>query len=105
LNFDFAPNYSQLQQPRQQVIQMNSTTLQFSSVGKANFKQLHLGLKFNFASIIERLKDYLSHYQFAQAQNIYELRRKREIQARHQDILQQLPMEEKLRLGLYHLMR
>lgn len=83
---------------------MNSTALRYDSVVKSNLEQLENGLNINLTSIINRLKDFFSHYHFAQAQNIYELKRKREIQAQHQNILQQLPLEEKIRLGLHHLM-
>jgi len=81
---------------------MNSKSLQYNHIADSMLEKL-AKVQIFITGVIRKLPDYLTRSKVEQAQASYKMQRKHETQAGlHQDIVGMLPIEEKLRLGMYH---
>ena len=85
---------------------MNSKSLQYSNIAKSRFERLATTQTSFITEIFRKLLNFLTRSEIEQARASYKMKRKHETQAElHQDIVSTLPIEEKLRLGMYHFMQ
>jgi hypothetical protein len=85
---------------------MNSKSLQYNNIANSKLEKLATAQTSLITGAIRKLFDFLTRSEIEQAQASYKMKRKHETQAElHQDIVGTLPIEEKLRLGMYHFMQ
>ena len=83
---------------------MNSKSLQNNDIENSRLEQLTTALTSFITGTISKVFDSLTRSEIERAQASYRMKRKHETQAELQDIVHSLPVEEKLRLGMYHFM-
>jgi hypothetical protein len=85
---------------------MNSKSLQYNNIANSRLEKLATAQTSFITRIIRKVFDFFTRSKIEQAQASYQMKRKHETQADlHQDIVGTLPIEEKLRLGMYHFMQ
>jgi len=85
---------------------MNSKSLQYANIANSKLEKLATAQTSFVTTIIRKVSDFLTRSEIEQAQAGYKMKRKHETQAElRQDIVGALPIEEKLRLGMYHFMQ
>jgi hypothetical protein len=85
---------------------MNSKSLQYNNIANSKLEKLATAQTSFITGIIRKVFDSLTRSEIEKAQASYKMKRKHETQAElHQDIVGTLPIEEKLRLGMYHFMQ
>ncbi|UCH38826.1 MAG: hypothetical protein JSU67_11720 [Gammaproteobacteria bacterium] len=84
---------------------MTSNTIQYGNSNNSNLENRALQQPGWFTNMIKRLDRLLVRAQVESAQARFKLRYKHQQQAEsRQDMVRSLPLEEKLRLGMYHFM-
>ena len=83
---------------------MNSKSLQNNDIENSRLEQLTTAQTSFITGTISKVFDSLTRSEIERAQASYRMKRKHETQAELQDIVHSLPVEEKLRLGMYHYM-
>jgi hypothetical protein len=83
---------------------MNSKSLQNNDIVNSRLEKLATAQTSFITGIIRKVFDSLTRSEIEKTQASYKMKRKHETQAELQDIIHSLPIEEKLRLGMYHLM-
>ena len=84
---------------------MNSKSLQNNDIVNSRLEKLATTQTSFITGIIRKVFDSLTRSEIEKAQASYKVKRKHETQAELQDIVRSLPIEEKLRLGMYHFMQ
>jgi hypothetical protein len=85
---------------------MHSKSLQYTNIANSKFEMLATAQPSFVAVLIRKISDALTRSEIERAQASYEMKRTHKTQAElHQDIVGTLPVEEKLRLGMYHFMQ
>jgi len=84
---------------------MNSKSLEYDGTRSAILDAVTLKTASTFASIKKGLSEFFARYQIRQSQARYETKKQCRAQTQlYQNLLERLPLEEKHRLGMYHLM-
>lgn len=84
---------------------MNSKSLQYNNAGNTKLETLASRQISLLATIIRKVSSYLVRSDIEVAQARYETRRQQGAKSQsQQDIVGNLPLEEKHRLGMYHFM-
>lgn len=84
---------------------MTSNTIQYGNTENSNLENRALQQPAWFTSMIKRLDGLLTRTQIESAQARFKLKHKHQAQSEsRQDMVRGLPLEEKLRLGMYHFM-
>ena len=84
---------------------MNSKNLQYDTAEISNLETVISRQVSNVSTILNKVKGFIVRSRTEQAQAYYQMKRKLEAQKQnHQGTLKGLPLEEKIRLGLYHFM-
>ena len=84
---------------------MNSKTLLFSNAGNTRLATLASQQVSFLTAIIRTVSRFIIRSEIEKSQAIYKMKRQQEAKPQlHQDIVNTLPVEEKLRLGMYHFM-
>ncbi len=85
---------------------MHSKSLQYANIASSKFEKLATAQTAFVAAIIRKVSDALSRSEIERAQASYKMKRTCETRAElNRDIVGTLPVEEKLRLGMYHVMQ
>jgi hypothetical protein len=85
---------------------MHSKSLQYTNIANSKFGKLATTQTSFVTALIRKASDALTRSEIERAQASYKMKRAHETQAElHQDIVGTLPVEEKLRLGMYHFMQ
>ena len=85
---------------------MNSKSFQYNNIANSRLEKLTTAQLSFITGIFRKIFDFLTRSESDQAQASYKMKRIHETQSElHQDIVGTLPVEEKLRLGMYHFMR
>lgn len=85
---------------------MNSKSLQYNTAEISNFETVIFRQISNVSTMFKKVRGFIVRFRIKQAQaDYYQMKRKLEAQKQnHQGTLKGLPLEEKLRLGMYHFM-
>ena len=82
---------------------MNRKSLQYNTAEISNFETVISRQISNISTMFKKVKGFIVRFRIEQAQTDYQMKRKLEAQKQnHQGTLKGLPLEEKLRLGMYH---
>ena len=82
---------------------MNSKSLQYNTAEYSNFETVISRQISNVSTMLKKAKGFIARSRIEQAQAYYQMKRKLEAQKQiHQHTLKGLPLEEKIRLGMYH---
>ena len=85
---------------------MYKKSLQYANIANSKFEMLATAQPSFVAVLIRKVSDALTRSEIERAQASYKMKRTHETQAElHQDIVGTLPVDEKLRLGMYHFMQ
>ncbi|MGI9293818.1 MAG: hypothetical protein ACR2PS_07520 [Pseudomonadales bacterium] len=85
---------------------MNSKSLQYANSANSTLEKFATAQTNFVTAIIRKVSDYLARSEIEQAQAYYKMKRNHGTQTEQpQDIVSALPIEEKLRLGMYHYMQ
>ena len=84
---------------------MNSKSLQYHTVEISNFETVISRQVAKVSTLLKKVRGFIVRSRIEQAQANYQMKRKlQEQQKNYQDTLKGLPLEEKLRLGMYQFM-
>jgi hypothetical protein len=84
---------------------MNSESLQYSIVGNSKLETFISQQVSFLTTIIRQASSFINRSEIEKSQARYKMKRQQRAQAQlHQDIVNTLSVEEKLRLGMYHFM-
>ena len=85
---------------------MHSKSLQYANIASSLFEKLATAQTSFISAFIRKVSDALTRSEIERAQASYKMKRACETQSElYQDIVDTLPVEEKLRLGMYHFMQ
>jgi hypothetical protein len=88
-----------------EVIPMNRKSLQYNTAEISNFETVISRQISNISTMFKKVKEFIVRFRIEQVPADYQMKRKLEAQKQnHQGTLKGLPLEEKLRLGMYHFM-
>jgi len=82
---------------------MTSKTLQYDNAGVSKFETFDFQPISSFTAIIKKLSGIFTRSEIEKLQAHYQFKKQHNARAR-QDILQDLPLVEKQRMGMHHLM-
>jgi hypothetical protein len=84
---------------------MNSNSLQHSNAGNTKLETFVSQQVSFLTTIIRKAFSFFIRSEIEKSQARYKMKRQQQARAQlHQDIVNTLPVEEKLRLGMYHFM-
>ncbi len=84
---------------------MNSNSLQHSNAGNTKLETFVSQQVSFLTTIIRKASSFFIRSEIEKSQARYKMKRQQQARAQlHQDIVNTLPVEEKLRLGMYHFM-